>query len=367
MNIIDKNSRKLRNASKHLMMQDINTIYNIATHPQFKKEDTSVFTMGILPYLTACVDSAIELMKKAQIDFSNFSLLRDYALVMTKTRAKIKMYRERAGKNINIIENIRVEKNEEFEQMLRFPFLNQINANYDLGTYLLDGQYIGNTFLYEWFFDEIKRIETENPHFDFSYALGEATGYIKNMRKTNKRIAGDFDFGTIRYKDYNITHRPNELFISGFEKGHCLFLFNLLCQTNFAVYYLDRILSKTNSFSIRTKYLIYYFVCSSVRSLDNYCTQNKKDKILDSSTLQDVYELCNEGFCNSMRHYEIINATFLDVYKGQSDELDALVECFFSYSKQDFVDKLNSHLGFISNYVAEKILLNRNEKGNLFN
>ena len=226
MNTFDKNTKKLRNASKHLMMQDINTIYNFASY--IKSKQASVFIMGILPYLTACVDSAIEFLEKAQIDLSHLSLMRDYAQVTTKTRAKIKMYRERTGKNIGVIETIREEKNEEFEKMLRFPFLKEIKANYDLGTYILDGQYIGNSFLYEWFFDEINKIEAKNPHFDFSRALGEATAYIKNMRKTNKRTAGSFDFGSMNYKDYNVTHRPDELFINGLDKGQSLFLFNLL-------------------------------------------------------------------------------------------------------------------------------------------
>jgi len=365
MNMTDRITQRLKNASKHLMMQDVSTIYNAIT--QFKQKHASIFVMGTLPYFTACIDGAIKFMEKEQIDFSHLSLLCYYPQVVAKTRAKIKMYRERTGKAISVIENIRIDKHEEFEQLLKFPFLKEINANYDLGTYLLDGQYIGNTFLYEWFFDEIKKIETEQPHFDFSYALGEATSYIKSMRQTNKRITGKFDFGTMRYKDYNITHRPNELFINGLDKGQCLFLFNLLCQTNFAVYYLDRVLDKTNSFSIRMKYLVYYFICSSVRSLDKYCTQNKMNKILDSAALHDIYDLCNEGFCNSMRHYEIVNDAFLDVYKGQSDEMDALVECFYSCSKQCFVDTFNIHLAFISNYLAERILANRHEKGDLLN
>ena len=341
--------------SKNLLMQDIETIYTLIK--QSSQKDARIFIMSVLPYLTACVAGTIDFMEEHQVDCSALTIKRNYPHVLTKTRNKIKIYRERTNKNMTEIDTIRDGQNEEFANMLRFPILKQLGLNYDLGTYRLGGQIIGNTFLYKWFFDEIEKIQTENPQLEYGKTLGEAVAFTRKIWHTNYSIKGDFDFGTIEHTDYNITLRASKVFASSLDKGQCLFLFNIMCQVNFALYYMDRILSAENSLSIRIKYLTYYFSCSSIRALENYCSQNRTAKFpLDSSTMKNISCLLNEDFCNCMRHYEIRDRNILGATITHNDEMGALIAFYHGCSKTEFIDKLNDHLEAISNHIKKSIM-----------
>ena len=239
------NKNNLFEVSKNLLMQDINTIYFLIKKSTPKNK--SIFMLGTIPYFTACIDGAIDFMTGNNIDCSNLSIINDYTPVLRKTRGKIKMYREHTGKNLSVIDTIREDQEEKFANLMRFPSLKRFGIHYDFGTYILGGQYIGNTFLYRWFYDEVEKIEIEKPEFEYARALGEAIGFIKNTWHTNYQVEGNFAFDAIRYKDYNITHRASKLFIPSVNKEQALMLFNIMCQINFALYYIDKVLSKQNS------------------------------------------------------------------------------------------------------------------------
>ena len=348
-------NNKLFDISKNLLMQDIDTIYTIITQPD--SESRSIFFMGVFSYFTACIAGAVDFLEERQISCNDLSIHNEFAPVLEKVRAKLKLYRERTGKNMSTIDSIRDNQNEKFAAQLRFPILKKFGINYDLGTYILDNQYIGNTFLYKWFFDEVGEIKLENPYFEYSKALGQAVRFIKEIWYINYPVCGNFNFETIATKDFNVTRRPSKLFGNNSDKGQCLFLFNIMCQVNFAMYYLKQVLDNENSLSIRIKYLIYYFSCSSLQSLKNYCEQNKtKIYALNYLDTENIRNLLNEEFCNCMRHYEIRDNNLNGISIDPNKEFDAMISFYYACSKANFIYKLNSSLEIISENIKKSIL-----------
>ena len=346
---------KLFDISKNLLMQDIDTIYTIITQPD--SESRSIFFMGAFPYFTAFIAGAVDFLEEHQINCSSLSIRNEFAPVLAKVRAKLKLYRERTGKNISTIDSIRDNQNEEFAAQLRFPILQKFGINYDLGTYILDNRYVGNAFLYKWFFDEVGEIQLKNPYFEYSKALGQAIRFIKDIWHINYLVCGNFDFETIATKDFNVTRRHSKLFGNNSNKGQCLFLFNIMCQVNFAMYYLKKVLDDENSLSIRIKYLTYYFSCSSLRSLKNYCEQNKTMfYTLNCLETENLSNLLNEEFCNCMRHYEIRDSNLDGISIEPNKEFDTIISFYFGCSKADFIDKLNSNLEIIGGAIKKSVL-----------
>lgn len=347
-------SNQLYDISKQLVMQDIETMYQIIN----SEGEKSIFFMGAFPYFAICTYSAIEFMEKNGFDCKSLSIIADYADVLKQTRNKTKLYRERTNKNIKGINEIRENQHNEFSSALRFPILEKINWYYDFGTYLIHDNYIGNTFLYKWFFDPAEKINSSKPLFEFGIALGECVGALKNTWNFNYIAEGMFDFGGIYYKDYNITKKPQALFVKTLDKGLCLFLFNILCQVNFVLYYLNNIINKDNSLCIRIKYLVYYFSSSSLRALKNYTDQNLSMQFPLEESIQDrLLTLLDEKFCNCMRHYEIDDMIAVGKNKNGDDAMQLLVHHYFCKSTDDFVSDLEANLKLISVEIEKNILV----------
>ena len=112
--------------------------------------------------------------------------------------------------------------------------------------------------------------------------------------------------------------------------------------------------------------MTYYFSCSSIRALINYCSQNKHIScVIDNVATQENNNLLNEEFCNCMRHYEILDDNLLNMNIRQNNELDALISFYHGSTKADFVNKLNEHLKSISEQIANNVLVTRDVKGNV--
>lgn len=340
--------------SQQLLMQDIETMFQMVRRGDSK--DKSVFMMGMMPYLAALAEGAIEFMEQEEIACDELQLKIIYEPVLVKTRNRIKLYREKAGTNLSTIDSIRENQDEEFARHMLFPVLRKIGLHYDFGTYIFNGKYIGNTFLYKWFFSEIEKIETSNPHYEFSYALGECIGFAKQQWQTEYTVEGGFNFRGVSNKDYNITIRHQELFSLHVDKRYGLFLFNLLCQINFVLYYMRNVLDESNTLFLRVKYIVYYFACSSIKALMRYTNQNPiTTKHINYSAIAMSYELQNENFCNCMRHYTIrqsdCDANF------SSPSFLPIIDHYFGLTLRDYIIKLNDCLESIADEIENAILV----------
>lgn len=338
--------------SKRLLLQDIETIYMIVCH---ESENKAIFMMGALPYLTAFSDGAIEFMEHLGIDCGSLQLKSIYEPILKKTRSKIKFYKEKTNKNLFTIDTIREAQDEEYANLMRFPALRCLGWHYDLGTYVLNGRYIGNTFLYKWFYSEIEKINQSNPHYEFSFALGECLSFIKLQWQVQYKVEGDFKFSDVENRDFNITRKSHRLLKSGINKQHGLFLFNILCQINFSLLYVKEILAGTNPLHMRMKYIIYYFSCSSINALRRYLCQNPTKTIeINYSEIDKSSSLLNEHFCNCMRHYAI----FTDVVDLDSDahSFSPLIRKYFNMALDEFNMKLDASLSAIAREIEFTII-----------
>ncbi len=351
------NDNIYKQISYSLMAQDASAIYKIVMEiSRQKPHSASVLVLALFPYFTACAEASIALMEKYGDDGQRFTIKSQFESVLVATRNKTKLFRDKTKKNLNEIEKIREEQAKEFISMLKFPFLKKIGCFYDLGTYTYHNKYIGNTFMYKWFFDELEKTEVDNPYLDFSTGIGEWCMDIVNEINLYD-IDGKYSFEYIGYKNFNITLRSYELFLNNLDKGMQLYLFHIICSLNFVLYYLPSILNEENALSIRIKYLVYYFGLSSLKSLCNYMEQNKfvpLEKIKLLIVNNDIYK---SEFCNCMRHYEITEKDMqLEDIKSDS-QFFGLIEKYFKLEVSDFINVLNNNIKDMVTTVEHLVLI----------
>lgn len=122
---------------------------------------------------------------------------------------------------------------------------------------------------------------------------------------------------------------------------------------------MKEILEQKNSFYIRMKYLIYYFVVSSLESLVRFSEQNKIFCTGVNQYLNEIgnmKSLRNEKFCSCMRHYGITEADLPNNYINLNEPLVGLIQAHFKIDSLEFINQLDMHLISQSEMLSEWVL-----------
>ncbi len=345
-------------ASMITMINDIRTTRDLIESAKNNQESAPVLFMGLLPYLALEIDAVYRQLETVGINLIDLKLTGCHQETLKKVRSKTKLYREKTKKNLSRLKDIRIEQHEVFSKPLKLNIFKKMNWFYDFGTYHHQNVFIGNSYLYIWYFDGFEKIMTDTTISEqaaeniqiFAEALGQFVGNIElataeiaqyEMRCFNRV------FPTVQLKDYNIGKMKTALFNDELDKDCTLLLFNLLCAVNFVTVYMKEILPETNSFYIRMKYIIYYFVASSLERLIRYTEQNKnlctgisayQDEIITQPSLKNI------KFCNCMRHYGITEADLPADHINLSEPLVGLIQYHFNMDSQKFVRQLDGLL-----------------------
>jgi hypothetical protein len=340
------------------MLNDIRTTKELIELAKKNQEAASVLLMGLLPFLALEIDGSLNLLKTMGIELNDLPISMDYQDTLKKVRIKSKLYREKTKKNIGSIKKIRIGQNEVFSNALKFKFFKKMNWFYDLGTYKYKDIYIGNTYLYIWHFDGIDNVmESININEqqgetiqNFAEAMGQLIGIVEASSTQipyyeNHSLKGVIP--GVNLKDFNISKINTAIFKNEIDKDCVLLLFNLLCSVNFVEFYLKNIFNNENSLYFRIKYLIYYFVVSSLESLARYSEQNMDiqtglDKFEDE--IKKTASFKNLDFCNCMRHYGITELTLPEKYINLNEPLLGLIQAHFKLDSLEFINQLDELL-----------------------
>ncbi|HHQ5592175.1 TPA: hypothetical protein ACSRFK_003051 [Clostridioides difficile] len=349
-----------------MISHDANTIMNIYNNIN-GKEYAGVFFMGIIPYTAICIDSALEFFN----EFFEFEFEHDIEeewKLAKEIRVKIKLYNDKIKNNADVLNSIHEFQNEYFKNMCRFKFIKNLNLCYDLGTYLLENKYIGNTFLYHWYYgcDKKKKIYNFNGMKDRSFTVdvllgkvisicNEIGGKENNINILNSNLE-------LKHKDYNLSRSKYKIFSKNYDENLTTIVFNILCSINFVLYFLSSILPSDNQLYFRIKYICYYYSIHSIKKIENYTKSNhKKGNKIDVlykriNELKTNQEIINTDFRSCMAHYIIKqeyikeNELLLDV------PLYGLVEKYFGKDYVSLNNEIHDNLVKLANVIEDFIL-----------
>ncbi|HBG8354350.1 TPA: hypothetical protein KRH00_003747, partial [Clostridioides difficile] len=133
--------------SLYLLSKDVQVINGI--YKNLKEDERYIFFMNIMPYASVCIDSATELfINTFEIKF----ISEEEWNLAKRIRTKLKMYNKKIKRNVEVLDSIYSFQDEYFEDLCKFQFIKDSKMYYNFGTYLLENKYIGNNFLFHWYF-----------------------------------------------------------------------------------------------------------------------------------------------------------------------------------------------------------------------
>lgn len=351
--------------SLYLLSKDVQAINGI--YKNLKEDERDIFFMNIMPYASMCIDSATELfINTFEIKF----ISEEEWNLAKRIRTKLKMYNKKIKRNVEVLDSIYSFQDEYFEDLCKFQFIKDSKMYYNFGTYLLENKYIGNNFLFHWYFgyedkkNKNKKVDEFETMKASSINIGKILG--KLIDAIGKYEEGEIDLYDINlrviYNDYNLSKDKYKLFSDNYYESITIIIFNILCSINFILYFLGKIIRNSNQFYFRAKYLCYYYSILNLSVIENYTKINYKKR----NSLDDLYksikdlnlnsELINTPFRNCMAHY-IIKEEYIKENELKLDvPLYGLVEKYFGKDYVSLNNEIHDNLVRLANVIEDFIL-----------
>ncbi len=326
----------VQNIAKRIIISECKELIDVMVRTP--KDDAALLSLGLIPYIALVINESLKWCGNCKIKIPELS--NEEKFVIKRLRAKCKFYTSDAKYSFDehkkrLKEAIMIEKNYYRNQSWLAKQLYKCGIIKDVGAYLLNGRYIGNTILYSDYFESFKDkqksvYESKQEIYNFSVSLGRILQSII-ITLDGKRYECKNDYMNLskehNYKDYFL---DNCFFYSGdLDK---MMLFNILCSINFITDYLDRILADNSSLLFRIKYLTLYHALESLEELISL-------KIDDNAFLK-------RDFRNSMAHYGLFKA-LKENNIIENVKMFGLIESNFNISFQDMIKLMNHKLKVI--------------------
>ena len=313
------------------------------------EETRAHFMLGGLLYIATVVNGAIEWCEKDNINVQSFI---DTELI-TKLRTKAKLYSsdkliplEKQKKLMSSI--VSTEKQYWIDQQdgNGIPYPDFLIP--DVGSYIVNGHYIGNTLEYAYEFSPLnpKKIpileaicgnsKEESLIYKIAIQIGQTMSSLYDTLGIQRGIKKHYDEITIVTKDHDF-RISNHTF---FEKENAIYAFNLLCRVNFLLEMLLP-LNKNGFLSFRMMYITFYHLKFDLENLGlkeihyNMPYRNKlfrnamahyslfgklsTAEIIDNVTGYGLFEKFFE------EHFEVINQALINELAKTRDSLEQYV------------------------------------------
>ena len=148
--------------------------------------------------------------------------------------------------------------------------------------------------------------------------LGEDIVKSKNLLTIDKDTKfRDKDYGYFRKSNFSINY--NENFI----------LFNLICNINFILYGLNKLILEDIPIKLRATYILYYYLCSINSAINNYF----------NSTFNIDNRYSDRIVRNALAHYGLYNALGDDII--EDDLFGGLTNKYFNLNWIELLKELN--------------------------
>lgn len=327
----------------------------------FKRYREPNFELSSLPYFALfCVEAT------NRFEDMGISLNTDYGGVfdIKTTRLRLKLFNDKLGKIIKLINKIAYDQDQLFRNKLRFKWLQRKNMYYNLGIFFYKGKLIANTYFLISLFDQKNGHYTELNGEDvknFAEGIGRTIGKIANLSKNIQKNKPDIleENLQIQYKDVNINKKPL-IKIEG-EDGiaYGLLLVNVLGNINFTMYLIGDIVG-TSVWKLRIRYLSMYYAKEMLaRILERIRDLDAAKRIRDCiNKLNPVFDL---DFRNCMMHYSyskdgvnLIKEEYFDI----QNQLFGLCEsCFDGLSIEILEEKVRENLVSMGTMIESLLMI----------
>lgn len=360
-----KNNDIYDEISKNLILNDCQTLEKIIEYLKGKEYD-SIFCMGVMPYFAMCSEGILKFFE-GKSDYDSINV--NYGKLIKNIRSKIKMYNDKVGRNINKAEIIHKDSNNYFAGLCKFEFVKYLGLYDDFGVYITSNKYIGNTFLYSWYFENSLNIDDEDFRnktlFDIGNIVGITTKITLNKFLELNQVSILNQKIVVYNKDYLLSRNRIGIFNDKYNKYSTIILFNILCSINFVLYLIGKILPKDNQFYFRIKFHCYYSSISSLLKLINYTEQNNIIKTGVEFYSEEIKKLAQtknslgekSKLRNCLSHYRI-SQEYIEKDKISIDvPFYGLIEKYTGKDYYTLNNELENNLRNISS-LLEKWILN---------
>lgn len=332
-------------------------LIGIATH--FREPN---FSNCSLPYHALfCVEVA-DRLKEMGIPFTSSC---NGVFDIKATRTRLKLFNDKLGKVIKLINCIYQDQDQIFGSRLRYGWMRRRNMYYNMGIYFYKNKIIANTYYLISLFDKKDGHYDElngNDVFDFARGIGRTLRSVSDISagiQRNEPDLHDIDI-TVLYKDININRR--KLFaIEGAEsKFMGILMLNVLGNINFTLYLIEDIVGH-NTWKLRSQYISMYYAKEMLMRVaertDDFEIAKRISTRIDE--LNPIFNLC---FRNCMMHYSysqngaiLIREEYFDIEKP----LFGLVEsCFDGMSYDKLSDMVKGNLKMMGNLIESMMVMN---------
>ncbi|GAB6697543.1 hypothetical protein BOVMAS02_14640 [Streptococcus uberis] len=281
----------------------------------------SEISVGVIPFISSLSDGIIKFLPtEVHSDFPSIGE-QEFQKIISSVRVSYKQYTDKKfNKATKLI--LEIEKRFYSQMVLFQKLISNIFAQHDLGVYYFRGMPYANTNQYHIYLESIlsKTDKNEIPYFDnratelfFEYSKGLGTLINSvNQKAIAEPLIEDIKISDFKRRDFYLLDSSRRNFLNGnLPLETQLFLFNILCQNNFVMHVMPRVLNSKKYFFTRSLIQCYLVSIKALRSLFN-----KYGSLFSVSQLQITSDILNrkekyfklgQDFRNNIFHYKISN------------------------------------------------------------
>lgn len=326
-------------AALDLLQHDFRYLYTILGVNSISPPNYSV---AMIPYLGLIVDGAenwISTMNRFSpgvVDVPTFK--SDEKAFYEAARASIKLWEKSYSEIFEQLHKCYTESDQHFSSLCK-PIAKALKLYDIFGAYTLDGHYAGNTILWA--------LILPGYHLkDESY--GPA---IKNIATIAGAYTAKFD-ATKRYP-VTVSLKGNTRDFGGFIKSpigntfsYKFVLFSLLCQLNFIIYGVEKLIDEETPTKLRFSYILYYYLCDLLPQINLTHGTN--------FSIDSQYK--SRDFRNAMAHYKV--GVYLKPEELVMDDLMyGMTQKAFGLSYSTVKEAIMSELTVLSYQIEEYLKL----------
>lgn len=343
------------------MINDIRTIIDLAETAKANPRTGQMLFAGLLPYLSSVTVGSIQL-----VEFNKINLVSNWQ--ESESWEALQLLCNESGQTTEkshrfLFENSEKQyQSESIAKILKFRFSKRFMLFENFDTFEYEDYFVGNTFFYHWFFDDAFKQYGRKSLKVFSQAMGQ---YAKNLETSfasvpqfEKRDTAEA-VPNISNKAFNLRKKSSGLLKNDIDRYVGVYLFNLLCSVNFTLFFLKDILQPKNSFYIRMKYMIHYFVSTSLEWLIQFASDNPEVFTGVEGYRNDIKKMSgikNSVFCSCLRYYALNEAVLPKKWVDLYEPFGGLIQSTFAMKTDEFVSLLDQHLLFQSEVLSHWVL-----------
>lgn len=312
-------------------------------------------SLTMLPYYALFCVEAGKRFEEMGIPLEQIS---DGPFSINITRARLKLFNDRMGKVIKLINTIHYDQDQLYRNKYKSVLRKRLNLYGNMGITFYEKRIMANTYFIISLMDKKDGhyVDISGPEaFEFGKSIGQAIANIFNISIQIQRNVPDIikkDI-TVLYKDININRRKIFAICGKDSRALSILLLNVLGNLNFTNYFVEDIIGE-NTWKLRIQYISMYYAKEMISRVAER-TEDRLVSIRMEACINNLHPIFNQRFRNCMMHYSfaekgqnLIEEKYFDIEKP----LYGLIEsCFDGKCYEVFSSEVKDNI-----YMMESLL-----------